>query len=177
MTSAAANPLITKEDSNGRGQQLTGDTFLSGLTGKKQEAAKVTELFRFCSGFSRISKTGIRLFRSKKETSSSREIFFSVAAKNRNCFGAATSDRIRKTNNFRRGSVPAADARSVKFGVDGPAIRNSVVLCNLLPLVLRKCGTHYKSIKVSVAGRRWRSVKKELLSIQMTRQDCHTCSF
>ena len=41
----------------------------------------MTELFRFCSGFSRISKTGIRLFRSKKETSSSREIFFSVAAK------------------------------------------------------------------------------------------------
>ena len=39
----------------------------------------------------------------------------------------------------------------MKFGVDGPAIRNSVVLCNLLPLVLRKCGTHYKSIKVSVA--------------------------
>ena len=41
----------------------------------------MTELFRFCSGFSRISKTGIRLFRSKKETSSSREIFFGCRKK------------------------------------------------------------------------------------------------
>ena len=112
----------------------------------------MTELFRFRSGFSRISKTGIGLFLSKKETSSSREIFFGCRKKTK-LFRSRNERPNPQPNNFRRGSVPAADARSVKFGVDGPAIRNSVVLCNLLPLVLRKCGTHYKSLKVSVAGK------------------------
>ena len=51
-TSAAAklynlyNP-IAKEDSNGRGQQLTGDTFLSGLTGKEARSGKSDRTFSF----------------------------------------------------------------------------------------------------------------------------------
>ena len=151
--------------------------FLSGLTGKEARSGKSDRTFSFLLRFFKDFENWDLIVSVKKRNFFVSRDFFSVAAKKRNCFGAAASDRIRKTNNFRRGSVPAADARSVKFGVDGAAIRNSVVLCNLLPLVLRKCGTHYKSIKVSVAGRRWRSVKKEFLSIQMTRQDCHTYSF